>query len=99
MQLHSINQSTKSQRLEARVSPRVKALLQEAAELQGSSLSEFVSRSAEEVAKQIIREHTILQLSAAESEAFANALVQSAKPNRALKNAYSEFKKEVSSVR
>lgn len=99
MQLQSMNQTTKSNRLEARVSPRVKSLLQQAAELQGSSLSEFVSRSAEEVAKQIIREHTILQLSADESQAFASALIRSAKPNRTLKNAYSEFKKEVSSAR
>ena len=99
MQLQPINQPTKSKRLEARVSPRVKSLLQQAAELQGSSISEFVSRSVEEVAKQIIREHTILQLSAAGSASFANALIQPAKPSSALKNAYSEFKKEVSSVK
>lgn len=99
MQLQPVNQSIKSKRLEARVSPRVKSLLQQAADLQGSSISEFVSRSVEEVAKQIIREHTILQLSEAESQSFANAIAKPAKPNRALKNAFSEFQEEVSSVR
>lgn len=99
MQLQQISnsrQSSKSERLEARVSLRLKSRLQQAAELQGSSLSEFISRSAEEVANQVIREHQILKLSAVDSRAFANALLNVPKPNRSLRSAYSDYKKEVS---
>lgn len=97
MQVQATTQSKKTKRLEVRVNQQVKSLLEQAADIQGSSLSELISRSAEEVAKQIIREHKILQLSASESKKFANALLSPSKPNNALKNAYAKFKKEVSS--
>jgi uncharacterized protein (DUF1778 family) len=99
MQLQQISnsgQSSKSERLEARVSLELKSRLQQAAKLRGSTLSEFISRSAEEVANQVIREHQILKLSAVDSRAFVNALFNARKPNHTLRSAYSDYKKEIS---
>lgn len=91
------HESGKRDRLEARVSPRLKSLLQHAADLQGKSLTDFVVRSAEETAKEVVREHVIITLSAQDSRAFAQALLHPPKPNRKLRLAYARYKKYVSS--
>lgn len=96
-QITNQNQSTKSERLEARVSPELKSRLQKAAELQGTSLSEFLSRSAEEAANDVIYEYQILKLSTEDSRAFVNALFNPPRPNRKLRSAFLDYKKEVSS--
>lgn len=98
-QIAKINQPVKSERLEARISPELKARLQKAVELRGSSLSEFVSRSIEEAANEVIRDHQMLTLSSQDSLFFMNAIVNPSKPNRRLKSAYARYKKEVSPQR
>lgn len=95
-QISNYRQSRKSERLEARVSVELKSRLQHAAQLQGRSLSEFISRSAEGVANQVIRQHQILKLSAVDSYAFVSALFDTPKTNRSLKSAYSDYKKKIS---
>lgn len=64
----------KSDRLEARVSPRVKARLEQAAGLRGCTLTDFVLASAQAAAEEAIRRHQILELSARDSEAFYAAI-------------------------
>lgn len=95
--IHYQKQSAKSERLEARVSRDVKYRLQQAAEIKGSSLTEFITRSAEEAANEVLREHQMLKLSDEDSCAFVKALFTASKPNRRLRSAYTNYKKEVSS--
>lgn len=102
MQIHHItnhDQSARSERLEARVSPQLKSLLQKAAKLQGSSLSEFISRSVQKAANEVVREYQILKLSTKDSRAFVKAIFKASKPNNKLKSAYLDYKKEISSQR
>lgn len=94
-QIFNDNLKKRSERLEARVSRELKSLLQEAAELEGNSLSDFITQTAREKANQIIREHKILKLSAEESREFIKAILNPPKPNRELRKTFLEYKKAV----
>ena len=75
----------KPERLEARLTPEQKALLQRAADLSGRTLSEFVISSAQAAAQETIRTHHIIELTARESEQLANALLNPVPPNERLR--------------
>lgn len=64
----------KKERLEARVAPETKSLLERAAELRGCTLTDFIVASAQAAAEETIREHQILALSARDTEALFAAL-------------------------
>ncbi|MEC4868952.1 MAG: DUF1778 domain-containing protein, partial [Jaaginema sp. PMC 1078.18] len=49
-------------KLEARISPETKALLQKAADLEGRSLTDFVVSSVQAEAYRVIQKHQILKL-------------------------------------
>jgi uncharacterized protein (DUF1778 family) len=83
----SSQKKEKTERLEARINPKMKALIQKAADLEGRKLSEFIINSSQREAKKIIREHEVLSLSKCESERFVNALLTPPKPNKALTKA------------
>lgn len=74
-------------RLEARISPETKALLQKAADLEGRSLTDFVVTSAQLAAYKVIEHHQTLKLSLEDSEAFVDAILNPANPNQSLKSA------------
>jgi uncharacterized protein (DUF1778 family) len=84
--------SAKQQRLEARITPEQKDLLQQAAALEGTSLSEFVVRSAQRAAEQSIRDHAVITLTARESQAFVEVLLEPASPNAALRAAAEHYR-------
>ncbi len=92
------NQKEKPERLEARITKELKIRLQYAADLQGSSLSEFLLRSAEKMANEVISDHKIIKLTTEDSIAFANALLNPPEPNSKLRSAFKNFKKEVRSL-
>lgn len=94
-QVYTNNKSRRNERLEARISSELKTILQYAADLQGSSLSEFLIRSARESANEVIREHQVIKFSTLDSRAFAESLFNPKKPNKKLKSAYLNYKKEV----
>jgi uncharacterized protein (DUF1778 family) len=77
----------KGERLEARVSPEAKAICQEAARLQGQSLTDFVVGSAVESAKRILREKELMELTQRDRIAFVNSLLNPPLPNRRLRQA------------
>ena len=83
--------SEKAERLEARLSRAQKELIQHAADLLGSSLTDFVISSIQEEAKKIIREHEIITLTARESKDFVNSLLNPPEPNVALKKAAKRY--------
>ncbi|NHA14105.1 DUF1778 domain-containing protein [Thioalkalivibrio sp. XN279] len=83
----------KSERLEARLRPEDKALMQRAAELSGRKLSEFVISSAREAAVETLRRHESLVLGDPRDQAaFAAALLQPPAPSRRLKAAARRYR-------
>lgn len=97
MQQYVNNQKTKPERLEARISADLKKRLQFAADLQGSTLSEFLLRSAEKAANEIIQEHHIIKFTTEDSRAFADSIFNAPKPNSRLRSAFQDYKKDVTS--
>ena len=66
---------TRGERLEARITADQKALIQRAAELEGRSVTDYVVSSVQDAARRTVEAHDILVLSAAESRAFVDALL------------------------
>ncbi len=79
------------ERLEARVSPEQKALMQRAAALAGETLTQFVVSSAQRAAERRIQEHTTLFLTPLESRRFVEALLDPPAPNAALRAAAAHY--------
>jgi uncharacterized protein (DUF1778 family) len=88
----TVGPSQKQERLEARVTHDQKELLQQAAALEGTSLTDFIVRSAQRAAEQVIRDHSILVLTHRESQLFVEALLVAQAPNAALRSAAEHYK-------
>jgi uncharacterized protein (DUF1778 family) len=71
---HQAEKTSKSERLEARLSREQKELLQWAADLEGRSLTDFVVSHAQNAAIQTISAHTVIKLGRADSIAFVESL-------------------------
>ncbi len=84
-------ESTKRERLDARVTPEQKALIQRAAQLSGRTLTDFMIASLQEAAERVIRSHDVITLSVRGSEAIAQALLEPPNPNDALRAAYRRY--------
>jgi len=78
----------KSARLEARIKPELRALIQRAADLEGRKVSEFVTDALQYAAQHAIAEAQVLRLSIADQELFANALLAPPEPAPALRRAF-----------
>jgi len=78
-------------RLEARVSPELKAIWQEAAALEGRSLTDFVVASVQAAAYAVLERHQKLVLGQEESRTFVQALLNPPEPNAALSQAASRY--------
>jgi uncharacterized protein (DUF1778 family) len=79
-------------RIEAKVTPETKALIQQAADIESSTLADFLSKSAQAAAQQTIANHNVLKLSAEGSRAFAEAILNPKEPNQKLKDAATRYK-------
>jgi len=79
--------STRSTRLEARISPEVLAIVRRAAEIQGRSLSDFVVTAAQEAAQRAIEDAQVLRLAVEDQQALVAALLDPPRPNAALRRA------------
>jgi uncharacterized protein (DUF1778 family) len=85
-------------RIEAKVTPETKALIQQAADIESSTLADFLSKSAQAAAQQTIANHNILKLNAEDSRAFVEAILNPAEPNEVLKAAARRYKQEFGNV-
>ena len=81
------------ERLEARISRDQKALFQHAAELQGRTLTDFVIASVNDAAVRAIEEAQTIRLSAKDSRAFAEALLNPREQTARLKAAPQRYLK------
>ncbi len=68
-------QTTRTSRLEVRITPETRAIVRQAAALQGRSISDFVVAAAQELAYKTIEDAQIIRLSAEDQERFANLLI------------------------
>ncbi len=85
--------NAKGGRLEARISNQQKQLFQRAAELQGSTLTDFVLSTLQAAATRVVQDYEIMALTGKDREIFVSALLKPAVPNGRLKKAVSRYKK------
>jgi uncharacterized protein (DUF1778 family) len=85
----------KANRIEARLTDEQKELIQHAAELLGLSVSDFLITSAQRAAESVIREHNVITLTAQDSRAFAEAILNPRKPNEALRDAFARHDRQL----
>ena len=71
-----------------------KDLFVKAAELQGRTLTDFVVASVHEAAIRTIEDMRVIRLDAAESRAFAEALLDPREPNDRLKEAARRYREK-----
>jgi uncharacterized protein (DUF1778 family) len=90
-----VKRRPKQERLEARIPKAQKRILEHAASLRGTSLSEFVLSSAQEAATQTIKDFEMLTLCGEAREVFVNALLNPPAPNETLRRAADRYKKHV----
>ncbi|MGA7852513.1 MAG: DUF1778 domain-containing protein [Candidatus Acidiferrales bacterium] len=84
----------KEQRLEARLTPEQKCLIERAATLRGTTLTEFVVASAQDAAAETIKNFEILHLRDEAREVFVNAVLNPPAPNRSARAAAARYKKQ-----
>ena len=75
-------------RLEARISTDLHAILKRAAELQGRTMTDFVTAAVQDAAQRAIEQAEIIRLSLADQECFARALLSPPQPAPALERAF-----------
>lgn len=85
----------KQERFEARIPKAQKRILEHAASLRGTSLTEFVLSSAQEAATQTIKDFEMLTLCGEARQVFANALLNPPAPNETLRRAADRYRKLV----
>jgi uncharacterized protein (DUF1778 family) len=83
----------RAERLEARVTADQKRLIERAAALQGRSVTDFVLASLQDAARRAIQEHQQLDLSARDSEAFVDALLNPNPINDRLRDTVRQYRK------
>jgi uncharacterized protein (DUF1778 family) len=88
----SKSKSSRSARLEARITLEQKDLLAKAAALVGRSLTDFVVTSAYETAARTVREHEAMVLSDRDRKAFVTALLNPPAPGARLRKAARRYK-------
>lgn len=89
------HRSRKEQRLEARVTPEQKRLIERAATLRGTTVTEFVVASAQEAATNTIKDFEVLLLRDEAREVFVNAILNPPAPNAAARAAVERYKKQM----
>jgi uncharacterized protein (DUF1778 family) len=91
--------STRSMRLEARISPDGLAIVKRAAEIQGRSVSDFVVAAAQEAAERTITQRQMILLSLEDQRIFAEALINAPEPGPALRRAMKAHRRMVRTIR
>lgn len=90
--LKAARRSQKRERLEARVTLDQKRLIARAANLRGTSVTDFVVVSAQHAARETIKDFEILSLRDEARKVFVNAILNPPAPNRAARTAAARYK-------
>jgi uncharacterized protein (DUF1778 family) len=86
------SRSRKQQRLEARITPDQKRLIERAAELRGTTVTEFVIASAQQAAADTIKDFEVLTLRDHARKVFVQAILNPPAPNEAARAAARRYK-------
>ncbi|HXN21348.1 MAG TPA: DUF1778 domain-containing protein [Candidatus Dormibacteraeota bacterium] len=92
---HKERRARKEERLEARVTPAQKRLIERAAALRGTSVTEFVVASAQEAATTTIKDFDVLHLRDQDREVFLNAVLNPPAPNDAARAAAARYRRHM----
>ncbi|MBI2480603.1 MAG: DUF1778 domain-containing protein [Planctomycetia bacterium] len=92
-----VNLSTKCARLETRVSPEQKDLIERAAAYTGRTVSDFVLAHVEVAAKEVVEQYERLHLDKLQSQVLVDALLSPKRPNKKLRGAVEDYRKRVKS--
>jgi uncharacterized protein (DUF1778 family) len=87
----------RSERLETRVTPDQKRLIERAAKICGTSVTDFVVNNVQEAAREVIQETESLRLREEDRKVFFAALTNPPEPNQYAKAAVARYKKQVRS--
>jgi uncharacterized protein (DUF1778 family) len=82
-------------RITARVSDKVRATLEQAAELLGSTVNQFVVQTAFEEAQRVLERESVIRLSQRDARRILSLLDNPPKPNKRLKGALKEYQGSV----
>jgi uncharacterized protein (DUF1778 family) len=85
--------TTRTARLEARITREALAVVRRAAEIQGRSVSDFVVAAPQEVALKTVTEVEVIRLSREAQEKFMTLLLHPPAPAAALKEAFERRRK------
>ncbi len=92
MMTKAISRRPRAARLEARVSSEQKTLIERAAALQGRTVTDFVLTSVQDAARRAIEQHQQLDLSARDSRAFVEALLNPKPVNDRLRDTVRRYR-------
>ena len=87
---HVIEESRK--RITARVSDNVRVTLEQAAELLGSTVNQFVVQTAYQEAQRVVERESVIRLSQQDARTVLALFDHPPKPNKRLKDAVKAFK-------
>ncbi len=79
-------------RITARVSDKVRVTLEQAAELLGATVNQFVVQTAYEEAQRVIERESVIRLSQRDARAVLSLLDNPPKPTKRLADAVKQFK-------
>lgn len=77
---------SKNARLEFRVPSELKTLIEDAAHIQGVSVSDFLAATAYREATQTLQNHKTIELNQSQTARFVDLLLNAPEPNDALRN-------------
>jgi uncharacterized protein (DUF1778 family) len=89
--LKAASQSKKQERLEARVTRVQKLLIERAARIRGTSVTNFVLVSAQEAAAETIKDFEVLTVRDKAREVFVDALLHPPTPNATARGAAKRY--------
>jgi uncharacterized protein (DUF1778 family) len=94
---HDTNRSRtrKSERIEARVNNEQKRRIEHAASLKGTTVSDFMVRSADDAASRAIQEHEVWVLTGRDRDVFVNALLKPPRPSPKMISAVRRYRKRL----
>jgi len=87
--------TTKDARLDIRITPDQKDLVERAAAVSGLSMTNFAARCIEQAARWTLQDYEEMTLTRRDSEAFVEALIKSSTPSRRLSSAAGRYKEDL----
>ena len=88
----TVRSRVRAERVETRVTAEQKRLIERAAALQGRTVTDFVLTSVQDAARRAIDEHQRLDLSARDSQAFMQALLDPQPVNERLRDTVRRYR-------